>query len=354
MYNPNAQLVEPGLGFGVALGKSTFRSCLLQDGNIVDGTLEIEPLPPTPYELGHRLGKAVINAAEADATWIGFGFPCPVNRASGTVGSDSCVEPFGQERSLKQWITAAAYLSSATHAKAVSKAARHITQCEPLIANDCDLLSHAAALPVKESASTGPPSKRSSIAAITIGTGLGAGLVERTTSDPVYRLSGMFNEPGIYIPEVRESLGLVQDILADQLAGNSLTLEEIASGPGIKAATGAAAEDLDSDHPYWQKVAAAVGYTVVMLQAVYGGIDRIMISGGVGTNRANAYGPHLDTLLGQLKDSKIRTDLRVPPTLHVPAVVYAKPDDADRLELLGLIGLQAETLNPPPHPSLDR
>lgn len=107
---------------------------------------------------------------------------------------------------------------------------------------------------------------------VTIGTGIGAGIVVR--GQPIH---------GLLHPEAGHLL--VRRHPADGGFGGICPYhgdccEGLASGPAIAARSGAAAEDLPADHPHWAIVADAIGQLCASL-ALTISPQRIVLGGGV-------------------------------------------------------------------------
>ncbi len=108
---------------------------------------------------------------------------------------------------------------------------------------------------------------------ITIGTGIGAGLI--VDGNPVH---------GLVHPEI----GHVRVTSSDGFAGNcpfhGNCLEGLASGPAIAARTGSAAHLLPTGHAIWTMIANEIGEMIAMLLLTLSP-QRIVIGGGIGAGQ---------------------------------------------------------------------
>ena len=109
---------------------------------------------------------------------------------------------------------------------------------------------------------------------VTIGTGIGAGLI--VNGRPVH---------GLGHPEAGHIPVAARDGFAGICPFHGACLEGLASGPAIMARTGGRAEDLPNDHIVWQHVAAELGDMLAILLLTVAP-ERIVIGGGVGLGRA--------------------------------------------------------------------
>lgn len=112
---------------------------------------------------------------------------------------------------------------------------------------------------------------------ITIGTGIGVGIVSggRTVHGLVHPEAGHLR--------VRRRSG---DSFAGVCPYHGDCIEGLASGPAIAARAGAPADALPSDHPVWRDVVAELGELVAAL-ALTVSPQRIVIGGGVGAGRVD-------------------------------------------------------------------
>lgn len=108
---------------------------------------------------------------------------------------------------------------------------------------------------------------------VTIGTGIGAGLV--TDGLPAH---------GLLHPELGHVR--VRRVAGDTFPGicpfHGDCLEGLASGPAIAARAGAPAETLPSDHPVWTLLAGELAEAMTQLILILS-VQRIVIGGGVGS-----------------------------------------------------------------------
>lgn len=110
---------------------------------------------------------------------------------------------------------------------------------------------------------------------ITIGTGIGAGVV--INGHPVHGLV----HPEIGHLRVRRRAG---DAFPGVCPFHGDCIEGLTSGPAIAARAGSPAERLGSDHPVWADVAAEVAEMMAMLVLVVSP-QRIVLGGGVGNGK---------------------------------------------------------------------
>jgi fructokinase len=165
-----------------------------------------------------------------------------------------------------------------------------------------------------------------SLAYVTVGTGIGAGLI--INGAPVH---------GMIHPEAGHVL-VRRDPARDPFAGicpyHGDCLEGLASGPAIAARVGAPAETLPSDHPVWALVADYLGQLCMSL-ALVASPQRIVIGGGVGLApgllpKVRVAARHY--LAGYLVHQNLRGDMA--EFIQAPAL-------GDKAGLLGAIALAA-------------
>lgn len=112
---------------------------------------------------------------------------------------------------------------------------------------------------------------------LTVGTGVGGGLVVH--GQPVH---------GLLHPELGHLLiqtGAAEDSFAGVCLHHGRCLEGLASGPAVRARTGATPEELPDEHPVWELVGRLVGNALAAAVLVCSP-QRIVLGGGVGSRRA--------------------------------------------------------------------
>lgn len=145
---------------------------------------------------------------------------------------------------------------------------------------------------------------------ITVGTGIGVGLV--VNGAPVH---------GLLHPEAGHLL-VRRDPVRDPYTGHCPfhgdCLEGLACGPAIAARVGRPAEELDEDHPVWPLVGDYIGQLCASLLLVTAP-RRIILGGGVGQRpgvRAAAEQAMRTHLAGYLDHPALRGDFILPPALE--------------------------------------
>jgi predicted NBD/HSP70 family sugar kinase len=284
-------------GFCIAVGGTNARTAHCIDGDIVHFTSE--DTPDRPQEFFAWMAQRVLQSAHEGSNWLVAGFPGPVSPDGEHVGPMANVQGMSTKMyNLKAELTIADSAVQQTLDEGFKMVA----------VNDGTLAAQAAASRIGEY-------QFDRTAALIIGTGVGAGVVERDHTMPetnVYRADDSPYEIG-HIP--------MSDDPYDRF-------EDVYSGKGIDKRYNQRAEKLPPGHPAWRTEGSAVGRMSVML-ALLNGVELVVPTGGVGIGASDRFGPHAQEFLktyreyGNGPQKKFAPELRlVPPTMSQEFEMY--------------------------------
>lgn len=173
------------------------------------------------------------------------------------------------------------------------------------------------------------------MAYVTVGTGIGAGLV--ADGRPV---DGLTHAEMGHIRPVR----LAGDDWVGGCVFHGGCVEGLASGPAIRARTGIAAEDLPIDHPVWNGVAHALAQMCHAL--VLTGIPRrIVMGGGVMTGMPHLFPRVRDALTRSLAGYVPLPEVAMADTYVVPPALGGRAGPLGAI-VLGRQALRSHALSP--------
>lgn len=287
-------------GVVLGFGGTNARVGVIDDGNLLSH--EIEPTPEHPDEFFRWMAQRTLDAADAGAEWAVAGFPGPVSRDGSTVGP--MVNVPGLSRNSYDLRTMLTETDPAF--------ARLTEQGFGLYAvNDGELAAQAAASRVDSS-------RFASVAALIIGTGVGAGIVRRDAANPnVYRADETPSEIG-HIP-----------LSADPFD----TFENRISGPALDRTYGVSAKELSERHPAWSRVGETAAQLCLMLGLTHG-VERVVVCGGVGGGASDLYRKHLLRAIDHYSEYGNSTQ-----HTFLPVVSALHRTEADTFELHGAQGV---------------
>lgn len=291
--------IESGVVLG--FGGTNARKAVSNQGDI-EGFTSVTT-PDKPRELFGWMARQVLGAAETGHTWLVAGFPGPVTADGKLIGPMANISGLSKEQ----------YDLAEELAVADPATARLLDEGFNLIAvNDGELAAQAAALRVGDQVY-----KRT--AALILGTGVGAGIVDQ---DPQH--------PSVYRAD-RTNPGEIGHIL---LSSNPRdTFENAVSGPALTAQFQKDPREMPGNHPAWRKVGEATAQMSVMLGLI-NGVDLVVPCGGVGSGASESYSSYLRDYLDTLKEYGNGTQI-----LLTPEVKLVSSEDAQVFEMFGAEGV---------------
>ena len=170
------------------------------------------------------------------------------------------------------------------------------------------------------------------MAYVTVGTGIGVGLVSRGAP-----LDGLTHQELGHIRPVR----LHGDDWIGVCPYHGACYEGLASGPAIKARAGASAETLPADHPAWDGVVHVLGQLLHML--VQTGVPRrVVFGGGVMVGTPHLYPRIREAMLKSLGGFSLLPEVAMADSFVVPAALGARAGPLGAI----LLGQQASGFTP--------
>ncbi|HEX5797617.1 MAG TPA: ROK family protein [Candidatus Saccharimonadales bacterium] len=287
-------------GTCIAFGATNARVGHYEQGDIVD--FQSVSTPDNPKEFFDWMATQTLEASERGSSWVVAGFPGPVSPDGKLVGPMPNVGGMSEGR----------YDLEASLRSADPAAGRLMEEGFRILAvNDGELSAQAAALTIGEG-------KFDRVADIIIGTGVGSGFVHRVPGEAVYRAD----------PTIPAEIGhLMLDTDAE------ITFETTLAGPSLERRYGISPEKMEDEHPAMVEVGRGACKLSTTLGLMYGA-ELIAISGGVGANASDKYGPHLKRLIESYEQSG-----NGPQRLYLPQIIPVKPEDAQVFELFGAEGV---------------
>lgn len=292
--------IESGVVLG--FGGTNARRATAYEGDISEFTSVATP--ERPREFFGWMARQVLQAADAGNKWMVAGFPGPVSRNK--VGPMANVPGLAhQQYDLIEELAAA------------DSAAGHLLNEEgfTLVAdNDGNLAAHAAAARIGKH-------DYDRVSALILGTGVGAGVVNRAPNyDNVYRVDPNPYEIGhiTFSSDPRD------------------TFENDVSGPALKRRYGEDARELSESHPAWRRVGESVGRLSVLL-GVMSKVDLVVPCGGVGAGASEKYEPHLRGMLSTFSEYGNGAQ-----KLFMPEIVPVPSQDAQVFEMFGGEGVMRD------------
>ena len=287
--------VEPGICIGFGGTNARMAGCENSD---ITG-FESIVTPTEPGEFFGWMARSLLDASHAGRQWLVAGFPGPVSPDGNTVGPLTNVSGMREERyDLRERLVAAD--------PAVE---RVLEEGFVLLAvNDGTLAAQAAASRVglDDYGRTG---------ALIIGTGIGAGVVEK---DPDYE--------DVHRPDTKNPLEIGHLLIGTDPFDR---FEDRYSGPGIEKRYGLEATKLLAGHPAWVEEGNAAGRLALTL-GLMNGVELVVPTGGVGAGASNKLGPYMERFA-----SNIVRYGNGPQSMFMPEIKFVPSEEADEFELYG-------------------
>lgn len=254
-----------GIESGVVLGfgGTNARYGVSQEGDITG--FQSVPTPEHQEEFFGWMARQVLSAADGGHSWLVAGFPGPVTADGKLVGPMQNIEGLSvKQHDLRQELN-----------KSDPAIGRLIEEGFSIVAvNDGTLAAQAAALRVGQGG-------YDRVAALIVGTGVGAGVVVKDPDTPsVFRVNSDPLEIGNVV------------LSADPID----TFENYVSGPALERDYELNPMDMPSDHPAWERVGVTVGQMATLL-GVMGAVELVVPCGGIGSGASEKYWPHLRKML---------------------------------------------------------
>jgi len=294
--------IDPGVVIG--LGGTNARVGTSDKGDIKD--FSSIATPEHPKEFFGWMARQVLKAADEGNSWLVAGIPGIVSPDGKQVGPIANVPGLSQHTyNLEDELAAA---DPATD--------RLIQDGFKLVAvNDGELAAQAAAHKIGEYG-------YDRTAALILGTGVGAGIVDR---DQDYG--------NVARADRRNPAEIGHITLSSDPAD---TFENNISGPALTRRHGKNPQELPADHPAWKEVGEQ-GARMANVLGVMNGADLVVVTGGVGAGASDKYGTHLQNVLNRYRENgngahKVLT----------PDVVPVPKADAQVFELYGGEGVMRD------------
>jgi predicted NBD/HSP70 family sugar kinase len=297
----NAIAVESGVILGFGGTNARFGASVEGD---ITGFRSIET-PADPGEFFGWMARQALDAAENGNEWMVAGFPGPVSPDGRMVGPMPNIPGLAADR----------YDIKAALTKKDNAMHRLLEQGFRIVAvNDGELAAQAAADRIGQH-------KYNKTAALIIGSGVGAGIVNHDPSFvSVHRADRTSPAEIGHLPQGDDP---------------TETPETAISGTAIEARFGDPRE-IPANHPIWAKVGGTAGRLATTLSLMHGA-ELVVVTGGVGGGASSKYGPHLERFM-----SAYREFGNGPQKLFAPEVVAVPEDDAQVFELYGGVGVMRD------------
>jgi len=291
--------IDSGSGVVLGFGGTNARIAIAEHGDI-RGFSSIMT-PETPREFFGWMSRHVLDAANDGHGWLVAGLPGPVDPEGSLVGPMANVPGLADRRyDLREELSAADPATSRLMDEGFSVVA----------VNDGELAAQAAATMTDD-----PYCSYGKVAALILGTGVGAGVVVK---DEAF--------PGVFRSDKTNPLEIGHVLLSDDPID---TFENLVSGPALERAYGTDARELAADHPAWKRVGVTVGKLSIML-GLMNGVEFIVPCGGVGAGAADKYWPYMTNLI---KTTKLYGNKA--QRLFVPNIMAPRPEEAQTFEMFG-------------------
>lgn len=303
-YSMSKVSLESGVVLG--FGGTNARVGKCSEGDVVGFTSE--STPQHSQEFFGWMARQVLSAADDGNAWLVAGFPGPVSPDGQFVGPVVNVPGLANDQhNIKHELTAAD-----------PAAGKLLDEGFTLIAvNDGELAAQAAATRVG-----GYAFNRT--AALIIGTGVGAGMVDRDTA---------------YANVCRADRNNPAEIGHILLSSDPTdTYENAISGPSLADRYGKDARQLPKNHPAWKRVGEVAGQLATTLGMMHGA-DLVVPCGGVGAGASEMYDIHLRRMIDAYREYGNGAQ-----KLFLPKIVPVPSADCDIFEMFGAEGVMRDFL----------
>jgi predicted NBD/HSP70 family sugar kinase len=299
---------EQGVVFGI--GGTNARVGTSLEGNM-EG-FRIEATPDQPDEFFRWMARQTLEAADSGAQWAVAGFPGPVSRDGSMIG------PMVNVPGL-----------SKTALNMQTKLGLAEPAFERLIGDGFDVFAvNDGELAAQAAAHHTDTLIHNTVAALIIGTGVGAGIVNRDQANPnVYRADQTPSEIG-HIPRSTDP---------------SDTFENSISGTALEKAYGVSTKELPSNHPAWKRVGETAAQLCMLLGLTHG-VERIVLCGGVGSGAADYYLKQTLDIIDSYGEFGNSTQ-----NVFLPLVTAVPRTETDSFELHGGYGVVSDFTTRPAH-----
>lgn len=300
--------VEVGIGVCIGYGATNARFANVAGAEVAN--FRPEKTPHDPDEFFRQMGGWVVETAESGSRWLVAGFPGPVSEGGKVVGPLTNVRGMAEQE----------YRIEDELVKANPKVREVLDGGFKLLnVNDGELAAHAAAYVGKH--------KVARVAALIVGTGVGAGIVDK---DHRYA--------NVYRADKKQPYELghwVVGINPHLIQGSPLeTFETLYSGPGIEAHYSVDdASKLDADHVAWEVEGEGVAIMATGL-GVQNGVNLVVPCGGVGAGATDKYGPHFERYMALYRRGQNGVQKRL-----APKITLLESKVADEFEMYGAVGV---------------
>lgn len=299
--------LEPGICIGFGGTQARMADC--EAGDILRFNSIVTPTEPDA--LFSWMARNLLDASHDGKQWLVAGFPGPVSMDGQTVGPLTNVSGMREER----------YGLRGQLAAADPEVERVLDQGFTLLAvNDGTLAAHAAASRIgrHEYDKTG---------ALIIGTGIGAGVVEK---DPAH--------PDVHHVDTTNPFEIGHLLLSGDPFDR---FEDKYSGPGMKKRYGMDPKEIPAGHPAWAEEGGAAG-RLALVMGLMNGVELVVPTGGVGAGASRKLKPHIEAFV-----AGIRTYGNGPQKLFIPDIKLVSPKEADEFEMFGAEGVMRDFLTAP-------
>lgn len=291
-------------GVVLGFGGTNARVGVCFDGD-VEGFTSVST-PENPRQFFGWMARQVLRAADDGNSWIVAGYPGPVSADGQLVGPMPNVPGLAKEQ----------YDLSEELAAADPAVGRLLQEQFTLIAvNDGELAAQAAAARVGQYGFN-------RTAALIIGTGVGAGVVDRDQT---------------YTNVCRADRSNPTEIGHILLSSDPQdTFENRISGTALARTYGKDARELPADHSAWKQVGESTGRLATIL-GIMNGVELVVPCGGVGAGASDNYGPHLRDMLDACR--KYGNGAQ---KLFLPQIIPVPRADAQVFEMFGGEGVMRD------------